>query len=609
MSKYEVLVKILDQLRNEAPKENKRYYPIESEIDKLNQARSRAFIHLYLKVKFGLLNFGDRERIISDKAFDGGVDAYYIDHESKKVVCIQSKFRTNENNFTTKEIDLKELLNMDIDRISDGHDCDENGNKYNGKIQQLLREVSSIPDIGRYKWEVVILANLTEQTPSKLKKLTGGFPVNVFDYNKSYKELVFPIITGTYYSPDELKILLNLSNKTSSGARISYKVRTAYKDCEISVLFVPTIEVAKTLSKFKNSILKYNPRSYLDLSNNTVNKEIAQTLTNIKTNEFALYNNGITMISYGTEFNEKIGQRDKAQVIICRPQIINGGQTAFTLSRLYDNNASDEAQLDTIFNDKEVLLKVITFPEHENDTDKDQLNLIEAISKATNQQTPIEEADRRSNDKIQIEMQRALFDSFGYFYERKRGEYADGVHSGYLDRAKIINRDLFIRLCKACDNKPSEARKASQKNLFKEQNFIKTLNDVSRHKQYFFAFLCYVNLSKLEKQYSNVHNNKFGVATMGQALRYGKFAVVSVCAHFYKDESSFSKIEDIIGDVLKKWQDFEKYVPSIRANNSYFSEYYDKDKKVLVKEMNYDNYYKGKTIDKDIQRYFFANKA
>ncbi len=360
MYKYAVLINILDQLRKEAPIHNKRYYPIETDLEKLNQARSRAFIHLFLKVKFGLLDFVSREHLITDGAGDAGIDAYYIDEDLKKVYFIQSKFRTNKDNFQEKEIELRELLNMDVDRIVDGEQTDEDGNEYNGKIKQLLREMNNVPDIGRYNYVVVVLANLRKYNRNDLKKLTGGFVTAVFDHKRTYKELALPVITGTYYNPSELKISINLSNKTSQSAKVSYKVRTQHKECEISALFVPTIEIAKTLYKYKNSILKYNPRSYLELANNTVNKEIARTITDLTTNEFALYNNGITMLSYGTEFNEKIGQKDKAQLIISQPQIINCGQTAFTLSRLYGDSINDRNS-EELFSNKEVLLKVITF--------------------------------------------------------------------------------------------------------------------------------------------------------------------------------------------------------------------------------------------------------
>jgi hypothetical protein len=66
MNKYKILLNVLDQLRNEAPSSMKRYYPPNNEIDKLNQSRSRAFIHLYLKVKFGITDFEKREILITD---------------------------------------------------------------------------------------------------------------------------------------------------------------------------------------------------------------------------------------------------------------------------------------------------------------------------------------------------------------------------------------------------------------------------------------------------------------------------------------------------------------------------------------------------------------
>ena len=71
---------------------------------------------------------------------------------------------------------------------------------------------------------------------------------------------------------------------------------------------------------------------------------------------------------------------------------------------------------------------------------------IETISNATNHQTPINEADRRSNDSVQLFLQEKIYENYGYFYERKRGEYADGIRNGYIKRDQIIDREIFIRL-------------------------------------------------------------------------------------------------------------------------------------------------------------------
>lgn len=200
------------------------------------------------------------------------------------------------------------------------------------------------------------------------------------------------------------------------------------------------------MHRYKNSILKFNPRSYLDIHSNPVNKAISNTVKKNQTNEFALFNNGITLLSDNTNINKKIGKKDQAQMIVVNPQVINGGQTAYTLSRLYEETLEMGDQ-NKIFLDKEVILKIITFSEDDHMPQKNKIKLIEEVSKATNQQSPVKEADRRSNDAVKIEIQEKIYREFGHFYERKKGEFGDGLHNKYIDRSKIIDRTLFLRLC------------------------------------------------------------------------------------------------------------------------------------------------------------------
>jgi len=57
--------------------------------------------------------------------------------------------------------------------------------------------------------------------------------------------------------------------------------------------------------------LKYNPRSYLEFEGAHVNTAIRNTILAETSNEFALLNNGITMISDETNINERIGQKTR----------------------------------------------------------------------------------------------------------------------------------------------------------------------------------------------------------------------------------------------------------------------------------------------------------
>ena len=59
MIKYNFLVKILDQIRKEGwSNYSKKYAKNEVDNEKINQARARAFIHLYLKVGKHFMSFG-----------------------------------------------------------------------------------------------------------------------------------------------------------------------------------------------------------------------------------------------------------------------------------------------------------------------------------------------------------------------------------------------------------------------------------------------------------------------------------------------------------------------------------------------------------------------
>jgi len=379
-------------------------------------------------------------------------------------------------------------------------------------------------------------------------------------------------------------------------------VKTKVFDCEIQVLFVPTIEIAKTLYKYRNSILKYNLRSFLELANNSVNKDIASSISQLKTNEFALYNNGITLLSTNTVYSEETFEKYTGQIIITQPQIINGGQTAYTLSRLYEDQLASTNDL-SIFEGKEVLLKIIKLPV-ENIEDGEVIKLIETISKATNYQTVIEEADRRANDKIQMELQQNIYNYYGYFYERKKGEYADGIRYSYIQRSQIIDRETLVRLARCCELHPSDARRSSKGQLFALQEFSQTFDDSRKFHNYFFAFKCWQILLATEKGFLHSKNNRFGISNYGNGLRYGKFAIISACFLYYKDEASIDLAGSIVDNVLNQWLLFEKHIVSLKKNKNYFRIYYDEDSKIEKQELNYDNYYKGTTLTDDLLEYF-----
>jgi hypothetical protein len=550
-----MLVRVLDGLRREAigTKYEKRYNPTESNKEAVLQARSRAFIHLFLKVMFGIPSLEDRELRVTDGAHDGGIDGYYIDSASKMIYIIQSKFRTNERNFHEKMVGVEDLLAMEIRRILGGEEIDEAGNPYNGKIKGMVREISLIPDIGRYEYRVIIIANVGKISSEKLYRLADRFQVEVYDFNRSYNELLFPILSGTYFKASDLTIQIDLSNK-SAGSKISYQVSTEAYDTDITVVFVPTSEIGRVMSIYRNSILVYNPRSYLEFEGDRVNSAIRDSIKKTGDNEFALLNNGITIVSDDTHINESVGRRNKAQLHLLNPQIINGGQTAYTLSRIFDE--TPEGKRDLLFGGKEVLVKVITLTPMDGvvEDESKKLILIQKISEATNSQTVVTSADRLSNESTNVALQKQLFEKYGFLLERKRGEFADGLRNELVEDDIIIERTVFLRVFLAANH---DLPQAVQKRIFAKDR-INSPDGVTEEqlRRFMFAYYAYDFLrGKLSRpSYKNFRT------------LLPKVAVVVEISKIPDEGDLKESAVEAVGRVSKRWADFMQIIQSRRAS-------------------------------------------
>src|ERR1035437_10095605 len=140
MTKYEILVQVLDRLRSEAPTTFKSYHPESEDIDGVNAARSKAFIHLFLKVRFGLLSFDDREIYITEGTNDGGIDAYYIDTQTRTIFFVQSKFRKTKptpavSESRTPDIGELKMSAFSSQRLADGVAHSQRSEEHTSELQ------------------------------------------------------------------------------------------------------------------------------------------------------------------------------------------------------------------------------------------------------------------------------------------------------------------------------------------------------------------------------------------------------------------------------------------------------------------------------------------
>lgn len=580
---YTTLVRTLDTLRKEAPKNFKSYHPRNEDIEKLNQARSSAYIHLFLKVRFGLGDFAKRHEYICDGSQDGGVDGYFIDTDDRCITLIQSKFRTTEKNFEEKSIDVAELLKMEVGRISRGEKLDSNGNPFSARISALQKKINEIRDIALYRWHVVILANLKSVNDEQLRRLLDNMDYEVFDYPRTYSELVFPLTTGTSFIPTEITIKINLGKKQQP--QLNQDVETSLGTCNVRMLYVPTIEIARFTAKYRNALLRYNPRNYLSLTGNEVNKSIKDTIKNTTKNEFSLRNNGITILAEYSSVTDRTGVSGEGQLIIKDPQILNGGQTATTLAMMIEDPEIGIAA----FESKEVLLKIIERPKGKSE---DELaEFIESISDATNKQSKIVEADRRSNDPRLINLQSYFYKCHGLFLERKRGEFRYGLEEKVLLKTEIVDRVSMTRALTAFAGDPPRAR-SSQDRIFEEEGFDRLLTnlDDSNVALAFFALQA-IDGGELAKT--------LGVPSY--SIRYGKYAMLHAVSQLNANttidpKKAVPEAARLVSAVMNKWNMFENDAKAKTSNAKYNTS----------NGFNFDGYYKGATVGEDVKLYSWA---
>ena len=233
---------------------------------------------------------------------------------------------------------------------------------------------------------------------------------------------------------------------------------------------VPGIVLADIYDEYGARLLEGNVRSFLS-TKGIVNKKIRETILR-SPEQFFAFNNGISVTASNVRFDES-GNLSYAEEF----QIINGGQTTASLSNA---RFSDKADLSKI----NVLMK-LTVTSEVMDSDVKQ-SLLSTISKASNQQNKVSDADFSSTLPFHIaiekisEMTAAPATSPGqirsyWFYERARGQYIqrqmkmtrakrDQFKKEYPPKQKITKTDL-AKFRYSWEGKPYLVSKGAQSNF------------------------------------------------------------------------------------------------------------------------------------------------
>lgn len=159
-----------------------------------------------------------------------------------------------------------------------------------------------------------------------------------------------------------------------------------------------------------------NVRTYLK-QRSKINRNIKQTALSDEAFRFFYFNNGITITCSKFEYPK---QQRNPMIVLENFQIVNGSQT---IHALYDAFLEDHSK----FEHMDVLCRIYETRNEELSTE---------IAEYTNSQNPVNSRDIRSNDFIQKKLDSEL-KALGYFYERKKGQYANEPKSKRLDAEKV----------------------------------------------------------------------------------------------------------------------------------------------------------------------------
>lgn len=336
-----------------------------------------------------------------------------------------------------------------------------------GLARQILDESESLARIRFFLLTDSILSERVKDIPSR--EVEGReWSYRVWDLERLSKVMA----TG---EPEE--IVVDFQELFGKGLPcLPAALENADLQCYLAV--IPGDWLARIYSEWSGRLLEQNVRTFLQLKGG-INKGIRQTILREPENFFP-YNNGISTTAEEADVAEEGGS-----LVILKLrnfQIVNGGQTTASLYNAMKRD-KDAARIDQV----RVQMKLtVVSPEKVHD-------LVPKISKFSNSQNKISDADFFSNHPFHVRMEgisrRIWAPAVGgsqiqthWFYERARGQYANqqaylktGEKKAFLlqnPRNQVITKTDLATCLNTFRLLPHEVRRGAQKNFAKFAEFI-----------------------------------------------------------------------------------------------------------------------------------------
>lgn len=344
-----------------------------------------------------------------DGSSDRGIDFYEL--AEAKVQIIQSK-AFNKDVIETADSDVDSKMFSDVSRIIDYiaslESPKKEQNKQVQKFQRMLgTKLRKIRDgDGDKKFSIrismlIAASGLTAQAAEEFEELRqSNKSITVFDVHCSIEINILAI-------DDLLSERWHVTNsdwRDNQGKnrdRVSCQIKgQLISENNVKVFFARALDLINAYNDFGHRIFEANVRC--EIGSSKVNQKIeeqVQTAKGIK--EFYLLNNGATIVA------SNISVKDKT-VTMLKPGIVNGLQTVTTLSKAYEKL---KPELKKVF-DEECWVLVRAYSSK-------VVSEINKLVVATNNQNVMEARNLKSNEAMQIQLERRFAEE-GWFYQRKQ---------------------------------------------------------------------------------------------------------------------------------------------------------------------------------------------
>lgn len=344
------------------------------------------------------------------------VDGYAVDEFDKTVQLIIADFDgTEESRVLTKSSSeqLLERLRYFIDQTINGELCNEiEMSTPCADLVDLIRTRKG--NIRKYQFFIFTNAEMSSAIKTLDQFDVDGIPAEcqIWDIDRLFKVCC---------SDSGRQIIeINFKEYSDRGIPCIEASSAATEDFNSFLCIISGTMLADIYDRFGSSLLEGNVRSFLS-TKVAVNKKIRETILKCP-ERFFVYNNGIS----ATAMNVQIESTPNGMFIVSARdfQIINGGQTTASLSNA---RYKDKADLSSIY----VQMKLT---EIEQPLEDEATELIQNISRSSNSQNKVSDADFFSTHPFHVRMEQfsrrlyakavagAQYET-KWFYERARGQY------------------------------------------------------------------------------------------------------------------------------------------------------------------------------------------